>query len=269
MRVVPLGTNGFIPSFGRFTMSILVLTEAEALLLDAGTGVARLLEPSVQALLQPYDELHVCLSHYHLDHVVGISYLLGAWSRGTVCIYAPERPFVEAATETLERLVHPPLFPLTLEEFPIPIEVVPVTQAELRIGSLHVRWHPQKHPGGSAGIRIGDAVAYVTDTAVMDTTVAFVQNVRLLLHEVYYRDTEVTPAKLEQEGHSYVSGVARIAREAGVERLMPIHHHPLRSPAELGQVAQELERLAEVPVIVPKEGQVYELRRESDANLPL
>lgn len=260
MRIVPLGTNGFIPTFGRHTMSILVLTEAEAFLLDAGTGVARLLEPAVQALLQPYERLHICLSHYHLDHVVGLSYLLGAWRQGSVQIYAPEHPFVEAsAQEALGRLLHPPLFPLTLDEFPIPIEVVPVTQEELRIGTLQVYWQPQKHPGGSAGIRIGNALAYVTDTAVMDATIPFAQNVRLLLHELYYLDAEVTPAKVKGEGHSYLSGVARIAREAGVRRLMPIHHHPLRSPAEVRKLAQEVETLAGVPVTVPEEGQVYEL----------
>ena len=261
MRVVPLGTNGFIPTFGRHTMSILVLTEAEAFLLDAGTGVARLLEPAVQALLQPYERLHICLSHYHLDHVVGLTYLLGAWRRGSVQIYAPERPFVEAsAQEALGRLLHPPLFALTLDEFPTPVEVIPVTQAELRIGSQQVRWQPQRHPRGSAGIRIGDEVAYVTDTAVLDATAVFAQGVRLLLHELYYRDGEATPAEMERVGHSSVRGVARIAREAGVARLMPIHHHPLRSPTELRQLAQEVEALAGVPVAVPEEGRVYELQ---------
>jgi ribonuclease BN (tRNA processing enzyme) len=110
-RLVPLGINGFIPSFGRQTMSFLLLTGNEALLLDAGTGVGRLLERTMIDLLQPYDCLNIILSHYHLDHVVGLSYLPGTWMRGVVRIYAPGRPFVETEPDqALSRLLQPLYF---------------------------------------------------------------------------------------------------------------------------------------------------------------
>lgn len=46
--LIPLGTNGYIPTLGRHTMSFLVLTAGEAILLDAGTGVSRLLDSKIQ-----------------------------------------------------------------------------------------------------------------------------------------------------------------------------------------------------------------------------
>lgn len=258
IRIVPLGTNGFIPSFDRHTMSVLVLSEGDALLLDAGTGVARLLEPRIVELLEPYERLNILLSHYHLDHVVGLSYLLGAWRRGRVRIYAPGRPFVEADPEdALGQLLRPPLFPLRLRDFPVPVEVIPVTGEHLQVGALSVQLRTQKHPGGSMGIRIADTIAYATDTAVEQATAAFVHGVRLLMHEVYYADGEVEEERAAREGHSFAGEVARIAGEAGVERLMPIHHHPLRSDAELRRLAREMALRAEIEVIVPEEGRSY------------
>ena len=259
-RIVPLGTNGFIPSFNRRTMSFLVLNESEMLLLDAGTGVARLLEPHIIELMKPYDCLNVILSHYHLDHVVGLSYLLRAWTRGRVRIYAPGRPLVEATPqETLNGLLRPPLFPLTLREFPTPVEIVPVTYENLQTETWSIRLRAQKHAGGSAAIRIGDEIAYVTDTIVDEATSTFVRGVKLLLHEVFLTDAEAENGDADRLAHSYPSGVARIARQAGVGRLMPVHHHPERTDAEIRQLAHDMEALAGIEVIVPEEGRVYQV----------
>ena len=259
-RLVPLGINGFIPSFGRQTMSFLLLTGNEALLFDAGTGVGRLLEPTIIDLLQPYDCLNIILSHYHLDHVVGLSYLPGTWMRGVVRIYAPGRPFVETEPDqALDRLLQPPLFPRRFEDFPTPVEVVRIKSGFLKIGNMSIQLRGQNHPGGSVGVRIGDAIAYVTDTPVEETTQTFVQGVKLLLHEVWLTDEEAEQDEAEREKHSYVSGVAEIAEHAKVGSLMPIHHHPKRSDAEIQKLGHEMEALAGVEVIVPQEGKVYPL----------
>jgi len=242
-------------------MSFLVLNESEMLLLDAGTGVARLLEPHIVDLMKPYDCLNVILSHYHLDHVVGLSFLLGAWTRGRVRIYAPGQPLVEAAPqEALNRLLGPPLFPLTLQEFPMPVEVIPVTHENLQTETWSIRLRAQKHAGGSAGIRIGDEIAYVTDTVVHPATPAFVRGVKLLLHEVFLTDVEAENGDADRLAHSYPSGVAQIARQAEVGRLMLVHHHPERTDAEVRRLAHNMEALAGIEVIVPEEGQVYQVQ---------
>jgi len=259
-RLVPLGINGYIPSFGRQTMSFLLLTGKEALLLDAGTGVGRLLEPTIIGLLRPYDCLNIILSHYHLDHVVGLSYLPGTWMRGVVRIYAPGSPFVEVEPdEALGRLLRPPLFPRRFEDFPTPVEVIPAKSGFLKIGNMSVQLHGQNHPGGSVGVRIGDGIAYVTDTPVEQTTETFVQGVKLLLHEVWLTDEEAERDEVEREKHSYVSGVAQIAKHAKVGSLMPIHHQPKRSDAEIHKLVQEMEALAGVEGVVPEEGRIYPL----------
>jgi ribonuclease BN (tRNA processing enzyme) len=257
MRLVPLGVNGYIPSYGRQSMAFLVLTEEAAILLDAGTGVARLLEEPIRELLEGYRSLDVVLSHYHLDHVVGLSFLPGVWPARPVRIHAPDRPLVDTdAAEALCRLIHPPLFPIPLPEFPMPVELERLSGETATIGGLEVRLRRQEHPGGSVGLRLGDALAYVTDTVADPGTADLVAGVRLLLHEVWAE----AGGEAGATGHSAADDVARIAVEGRVERLMPVHHHPRSSPAGLERLAAELARLAPgVEIVLPEEGMVYEV----------
>jgi ribonuclease BN (tRNA processing enzyme) len=259
-RLIPLGTNGFIPTQGRHTMSFLALVGDQAILLDTGTGVSRLLDQPLAALLQPYPLLNVIYSHYHLDHTVGLSYFTAVWPSKPLHIYAPQRPLLHAlGAETLNGLICPPNFPLTLQQFPCPITITPVYEEHLQIGPVSVRLRPQKHSGGSVGIRLGDDIAYTTDTVVDEGTVDFVRGVRLLLHELWLDDAEVAADEATRTGHSYASGVARLATEAAVGSLMIVHHHPRRTLAEIKKTAAACQHATTARVIVPDEGAVYDV----------
>lgn len=258
MKLVPLGTNGYYPSHDRHTMSHLVVADGVALLLDAGTGVARLAEDRVRDHLEGIEVLDLLLTHYHLDHVVGLSILPGVSPERPVRIHAPGKPLVDAdPAEALCRLISPPLFPIPLSEFPMAVELERLTGESATIAGLEVRLRRQEHPGGSVGVRLGDALAYVTDTVADDASAELAAGVDLLLHEVWAE----AGGQAAGTGHSAADDVARIAVRAGVRRLMPVHHHPGRSRADLERMAVELARLAEgVEVVLPEEGRVYEVR---------
>jgi ribonuclease BN (tRNA processing enzyme) len=260
-KLVPLGTNGFFPSCGRETASFLFVIDRRALVLDAGTGLSRLLQQDVRNVLNGCKSLNIILSHYHLDHTVGLSYLPGIWEGGVVRIYGPAPPFTDVGPQdALDRLLHPPLFTLTLQEFPSPVELVAVSEGEFEIDGLPLRVRGQDHPGGSIGIRIGDEIAYVTDTGVEKRTADFVRGVGLLLHEVWLTDDEAKSETVEASRHSNVSGVAEIAKLAGVGQFMPIHHRPTRSAVDLAAMARQIEALSGAATLVPEEGKVYHIR---------
>ncbi|MEO7793196.1 MAG: MBL fold metallo-hydrolase [Thermoanaerobaculia bacterium] len=259
MRLAALGTAGYMPAGGRQTMAFLLATETEALMLDAGTGVARLLEPEIAKLLPAGRRLDVLLTHYHLDHVVGLSYLLGLAADRPVRIHAPAPPLTSLGPEGLRSLLSPPLFPLPIERWPMPVEVVPFSGAELAIGGLRLLLRRQKHPGGSVGVRIGDELAYVTDSVIDPATIEFVRGVKLLLHEVWLTAEEAAETDPAPTGHSDAGAVADLARAAGVGRLWVVHHHPRRSAADLARLAETMQKRAGRPVEVPVEGAVYEL----------
>lgn len=259
LKLVALGAAGYLPSHGRQTMTFLLVEGETRLLLDAGSGLSRIVEPQVAALLPPGAPLDVLLTHYHLDHVVGLSYLPGLARERRVTIHAPGPPLVASGPEALDLLLAPPLFPVTIDRWPMPTRVAAYSGTELRIGGLELRLRSQRHPGGSVGVRIGDALAYVTDTVMDPATVDFVRGVKLLLHEVWLSEEEAAIEEAARTGHSDAGAVADLAREAGVGRLWVVHHHPRRSPDAVAAMAARMQERAGRPVEVPVEGRVVEL----------
>lgn len=259
VRLIPLGTNGFYPSHGRQTMSFLVLANGGALLLDAGSGVCRLGEERIAALLEPVDRLEIVLSHYHLDHVIGLSYLPGVWRGRPARIWAPAPPLVDGSAEGLRRLLAPPLFPVPLADFPLPVEVVFYDAGGFSVCGLEIGARRQRHPGGSVGLRLGDALAYITDTEIDEATVDFACGTRVLLHEVWLTEAELAAGAPGGAGHSTPEGVADLAARIGAGRLLPVHHHPKRSAAELAGLAAAIARRSGLEVLTGTEGVALEI----------
>jgi ribonuclease BN (tRNA processing enzyme) len=258
IRLLPLGINGFFPSYGRQTMSFLLLTDAGPLLLDAGTGISRLGQPPIRKLLRPYDKLRILLSHYHVDHIAGLPYLAGLWPRGSIQIFAPAAPWVDAEPESaLARILSPPIFGLRYSSFPAPIEVIPLRDAEFQIGGMKIRMWRQIHPGGSVGFRIDDEIAYATDTAPNPAAASAVEGVGLLLHELWMKDA--APENSDAAAHSHFAAVAELAKTAGVGSLMLVHHPPSRGNAEIRRLTEEMARATGIPALLPKEGKLFDL----------
>ena len=254
MLLVPLGTNGFFSTGARQTMSFLALADGTAVLLDAGTGVARLLDPSLRERLATCETLDILLTHYHLDHVAGLAYLSAVWPGGAVRIHAPAPPLVDGDPSALERLIGPPLFPKGLYDFGLPLEIRRYAADSMTLAGSPVRLRRQDHPGGSVGVRWGD-LAYCTDCRIDEGSAAFVDGVDLLLHEVWVTAAEEA-AGSPREGHSTVEEVAELAARAAVGRLAPVHHRPGRTDEELAFMRRRLADLSGVEVIEAREGEV-------------
>jgi ribonuclease BN (tRNA processing enzyme) len=86
-------------------------------------------------------------------------------------------------------------------------------------------WEQTRHPLPSAGFRIGDGLAYCTDTEFDPETIRQVAGVTTLLHEAW----EPTDA---EHGHTSGEEAGVIAVEAGVSRLLLTHSHPIPGVAE-------------------------------------
>lgn len=106
-------------------------------------------------------------------------------------------------------------------------------------------------------MRLGDVLAYVTDTGADPATADFARGVDLLLHEVWRTDSE----RADGPGHSPVGRVAALARQAGVRRLMPVHHFPGRSDEQLRAIVESLREQSGVECLLAEEGRPIALGR--------
>jgi ribonuclease Z len=215
MKLVLLGTGGYLPTARRQT-ACLMLPEI-GVVLDGGTGMYRLGKH-----LQT-DHLDIFLSHAHLDHIAGLTYLLlldaGTLSRTTV--YGDAAKLAAVRDHLFAKEIFPVLPAFKFEPFsgdiPLP-----------RDGTL--TYFPLQHPGGSLGFRLNwpdRSMAYVTDTTAT-AGAAYIEHIRgvdLLVHESYFpTDKDNLPAIT---GHSSLADVAALAAEAQVGRLVVAHIDPL------------------------------------------
>jgi ribonuclease BN (tRNA processing enzyme) len=178
--------------------------------LDAGTGLHRLItEPERLAGVARID---LALTHFHLDHVCGLIYLPGlpvlptihapgAWLYGT--------PSAKLLAPLLDAPISPsPLRPV-IRELRAGVQEIGAFTLTARAQPRH--WHP------TAGLRVFDRLALITDTGYDPGSAELARGVEHLLHEAW------TPGDAFDASEEDAS---RVAREAGAGRLTPIHLHP-------------------------------------------
>ena len=186
---------------------------------DAGTGMFR-----VRDLIQT-ETLDIFLSHVHLDHSIGLTFLYDVLLDKNL-----RRVTVHMAADNIEvvkqHLYHEKLFPVAPNfEFAVLTE----RPCEFEQGGRMTAF-PIEHPGGCHGFRLQTndfSLAYVTDTTARADApyVQQIKNVATLIHECYFPDGWEDKAALT--GHSCLIPVAQVAQAANVGRVFLVHINPL------------------------------------------
>ncbi|WP_254512233.1 MBL fold metallo-hydrolase [Anatilimnocola floriformis] len=221
MQLLLLGTTGYHPSPRRHTACLLF--PEIGLALDAGTGFFR-----VRDWLRT-SELDVFLTHAHLDHVAGLTFLFDvAYETGlkTTRVHGDEVHLRGVQDHLFAPALFPVLPPLTFQPLNGPTEVG---------GDGLLTYFPLVHPGGSLGYRIDwpdRSFAYVTDTTARPDApyIESIRGVDLLVHECNFGDGWEELA--EKTGHSCLTPVLEVARAAQVKRLILTHVNPIADDAD-------------------------------------
>ena len=228
MQVQLLGTAGWVPTGSRETACVAVRNGEQLVLLDAGTGARRLL--TSPEIVDGVHRIDVLLSHFHVDHIIGLSYLPGLLAATECVVWGPGRAMYATQTvDVLRRLISPPLFAVDVADF---LSVQELGVGELSLGSLTLSVRIQeKHTHPSVAFRIDDLLTYCTDTGYDEGNSPFAAGCRDLVHEAFYvgDPPDATHATPEEAG--------RIAADAEVGRLTLVHLHP-----QLGDEAHVLAR---------------------------
>lgn len=260
MKMHCLGTAGYHPNETRHTSCYFI--PERGLMLDAGSGLFRLTS------LVETEELDILLSHAHLDHIVGLTYLLdvqhelrqsGGKSLRRVRIFGQQ----EKLDAVREHLFSDLVFPAPLDAQWISIDVHPVFEA----GGAQVSWRTQPHPGTSVAYRLDwgqTRLVYATDTSgsLGSDAIGWARErdaraagPDLLIHECYFRDSQADWAV--KTGHSWTGRVAQIAAAIDPDRLLLTHINPLEpgdDPVDRAQIADSFSG----ELLVARDGLVVE-----------
>jgi phosphoribosyl 1,2-cyclic phosphodiesterase len=228
------------------------LDSGHALILDAGTGMRAL---GVAIDRDPVGELHILLTHLHLDHLQGLGFFRPLFRAGVdVHLWGPASP-VQSLADRIATYLSPPLFPVRLADIPAHLTFHDAPEQRVTIGSATVRAAKVTHQGPTVGYRIeehGKALVYLPDhepslgVQLSDEPSAWISghdvahDADVLLHDAQYRDHEY-PRHVGW-GHSCIEHAIAFARKAKVGTVVLFHHDPYHTDDDLEALLGEARR---------------------------
>jgi ribonuclease BN (tRNA processing enzyme) len=247
MEITVVGSGTVVPRLERRQSCVVVETGGETLVFDLGSGAMR---GMLHANLDPFAVDRVYFTHFHPDHTVDVVPLLfsikyGAEEERTRPLHLtgpePFRDFWGSVTNVWGEWM--------LGDYPTEISELPhECPSPLRLPGCRLSWAPAEHRPESIAYRLdGDdgAFVYTGDTEYSESVVELARGAHTLLIECSFPDDNPVP------GHLTPSSAARIASEAGVERVVLTHLYPSVDNALL---VPEVERGYGGEVVVAEDG---------------
>jgi phosphoribosyl 1,2-cyclic phosphodiesterase len=216
----------------------------EILIVDAGTGIRNLGNLLMAEFAGRDLSLHLLLTHFHWDHIQGLPFFIPLYVRNTHVTFWSGFP-VDVVQQSLEGQMAHPYFPVPFSTLEARRESQRIDGAGVSIGSVKVKICPLNHPQGAWAFRFecgGKVLVHASDyehgDAAMDRGLReFARGADVLVY-----DSQFTPEEYDHHrgwGHSTWLEAAKVARDAGVGRLMLFHHHPDRTDAALEDIVQQ------------------------------
>lgn len=215
----------------------------ERVVLDAGTGIANLGD-HLLAQQPSAGSVHLFISHYHWDHIMGLPFFGPIYRRGYTVHFYGLRGAQGDLREMLKVVFSASYSPIyhpdnLLGRLDIPAGGSPYAVDDLVIRTFDL---PDIHPGGYMVVRVelGDqSLVYASDVelrepAVVDEFVRCCDGADLLLCNAAFSQQRYEEAV--GWGHSSLEASYEVAHRARVKRLMGIHYDPLRTDVELEDV---------------------------------
>ncbi len=210
MKIFFLGTNGWYDTKTGNTLSILIATREYNIVLDAGNGFAKL-----DKVLSNSNPIFLFLSHFHLDHLIGLHTLFKFSFNQKLTLTGPK-----GTEKVLRGFVRQP-FTLPLDDLPYKTEILEMPGSEGRF-PFKVKGMDLVHPPLSMGYRFhleGKAIAYCPDTGYCENAVTLAKGADLVISECSFLPGEQSA----EWPHLNPQFAARIAKEAGAARLALVH----------------------------------------------
>ncbi len=210
VKITFLGTMGWYSTELGYTPCVLLETDNEYIVLDAGEGIKDL-----NKYVKEDKPIYIFISHMHLDHSNGIHFFnkfKDFKQKVYVCVQ-------DEMVKYLKILWNYP-FTATPEYNPFDSEIVGLN-GNTKL-PFNVKYLLLEHAAPCLGFRFvldGKVITYCTDTGVCDNSKELSKDADVLIHECAHLPEEVNP----KWPHTNPEEVGNFAKECNVKQLILIH----------------------------------------------
>src|SRR5215203_5178629 len=235
VEITVVGSGTVVPRLERRQSCVVAEAGGETLVFDLGSGAVR---GMLRSGLDPFAVDRVFFTHFHPDHTVDLVPLLFSIKYGAH--EERNRPLHLTGPEPFERFwssVTEVWGEWMVGDYPMEVtELSHVCPSPLELPGGRLSWAPAEHRPESIAYRLDSedgSFVYTGDTAYSESVVELARGADALLIECSFPEEAPVP------GHLTPSGVARIASEAGVRRVILTHIYPAAdNPALPSEVAK-------------------------------
>ena len=220
MNIYILGAAGWIPGANE-TSCIMVENKGQLFILDAGTGLSNI--RNYPHILDKYDTVHLLLSHYHLDHIIGLSYIDPFIREKRFRVYGPGlMAYPETTDYYLRAFLRQEFFSRSIDAFSHDVQVLDFPGESFFIGDTKITVTRQKHSAPSYRIALDDRLIYATDLSFSEEAWEGV-SADVLFHECWeYRE----PGQ-DSYRHTSLLQLKEGLPLKSLGRIFLIHHNPV------------------------------------------
>src|SRR5918998_3444626 len=229
MKITVVGSGTVVPRLERRQSCVVARAGGQTLVFDLGSGAVR---GMLASSIDPFTVDRIFFTHFHPDHTVDVVPLLFAINHG-----APEkrtRPLYLSGPEPFLRFWGSVMEAwgewMAGDHATLLSELPQRCQSPIELAGCRLSWAPVEHRRESIAYRLdaeGGAFVYTGDTEYSASVVELARDADTLLIECAFPDASPIP------GHMTPSGVANIASEAGVRRVVLTHIFPVTDLLDL------------------------------------
>ena len=265
-KVTVLGARGSIPVsgtdfsvYGGATSCVLLEADTSAqeesrqqvIVFDAGSGILNL----PKRVWKEHTTVHVLLSHFHLDHLMGIPMSPMLFDPSAEVIFYAED--FEGIPKVFQQMMAEPLWPVGPGVFKAKISYrliagrsIVLNQEQADQGTeipLTVTAVPVIHPGGAQAFRVDwgtHSMVYATDCDPDEGNGRYLErfaaDTDLLILDAQYTEEEYENCR--GFGHPSMRTAAEVIEASGAARGLFFHHAPTHTDAQLKEMEETLQQ---------------------------
>lgn len=229
-----------VGGYGTATTCVEIHSSSQQIIIDAGSGLRTLSEEMVKGPAgKGRAEIHIFLTHFHWDHLLGLPFFAPHFIKGNKIHYYAVQPELEAMVKVK---FTKPLFPVAFENLPADIHFHQLEpRKKIKLGDLEITPYKLDHPDPCWGYRIesqGKAYAHCVDTEgtrnsreALGADLPLYQDADLMFYDAQYTLPEL--AEKANWGHSAAQIGLDIAFRENIKHVLFAHHDPGANTGEI------------------------------------